>query len=163
MKREEFVQLVLQTQEALRRFLLALCLGDRNLADDIAQETYLKAWIGRGEFRGDSRFSTWLRRIAYNSYINTCRSNRNYVSLESTELSQKKTDSEADDNFKYQDLYCALQLLTPAERTTILLYYMEGYTVNDIAIIQKSNTNAVKQQLSRGRKHLRSILDRQIG
>jgi RNA polymerase sigma-70 factor (ECF subfamily) len=69
MSPERFIDLVRAEQESLRRFLLALCGGDQSLADDIAQDALVRAYVASGSFLGLSRFSTWLFRIAYNCYV----------------------------------------------------------------------------------------------
>ena len=66
MTQERFISLVRTEQEPLRRFLLALCGGDAALADDIAQDALVRAYVASGSFLGLSKFSTWLFRIAYN-------------------------------------------------------------------------------------------------
>lgn len=60
MTRADFIQQVSKEQESLRRFLLALCSGDRNEADDIAQEALIKAYIALERYREEQKFSTWL-------------------------------------------------------------------------------------------------------
>lgn len=66
MTQERFIAEVRQQQEPLRRFLLALCAGNGALADDIAQDALVRAYVASGSFLGLSKFSTWLFRIAYN-------------------------------------------------------------------------------------------------
>ena len=68
MTKEQFIELIAAEQESLRRFLRGLCAGDGFLADDIAQEALLKAYLSFERFQGRSRFSTWLFRIAYNCW-----------------------------------------------------------------------------------------------
>ena len=76
MTRERFITEVREQQEPLRRFLLALCNGDSALADDIAQDALVRAYVASGSFLGLAKFSTWLFRIAYNCYIDHCRKAR---------------------------------------------------------------------------------------
>ncbi len=72
------------------------------------------------------------------------------------EAPQIVSSSGADDQFRYQALYAALDELPPLERTALLLFYMEGYSVKEIAEIVGASEEAVKTRLSRGRNHLRS-------
>ena len=60
MSPERFIEDVRAEQESLRRFLLALCGGDAPLADDIAQDALVRAYVASGSFLGLSKFSTWL-------------------------------------------------------------------------------------------------------
>lgn len=57
--------------------------------------------------------------------------------------------------FEYQELYLALDSLSPKERSSILLYYLKGYTIKEISKITDCSEDAVKAHLSRGRKHLK--------
>ena len=69
MTREQFIALVSEDQESLRRFLLALCEGDRMEAEDIAQEAMVKAYIAMERFVERAKFATWLFKIAYNTFL----------------------------------------------------------------------------------------------
>ena len=65
---------------------------------------------------------------------------------------------EADTTFKHQDLYLALGTLPPKERSAITLFYLNGYSIKEIAAITDTTEGAVKQQLSRGRDKLKARL-----
>lgn len=156
MERKEFASKFEATQEALRRFLCGLCCGDSALADDIAQEAYMKAYLSCDGLRDDGKFLSWLYRIAYNAFI--CHKRTTRCDLPVDEARGVDSGTRADDSFRYQALYAALDRLTEKERTAVLLYYMEGYAVKEIAAILDSGEAAVKQQLSRGRQHLKACL-----
>lgn len=64
--RQAFNRLVVKYQSPIRRFFLNQTLGDEQLSDDLAQDTFIKAYTNLQKFRGLSNFSTWLFRIAYN-------------------------------------------------------------------------------------------------
>lgn len=156
MERKEFASKVEATQEALRRFLCGLCCGDSALADDIAQEAYMKAYLSCDGLRDDDKFLSWLYRIAYNAFVCHKRTTRRDLPVD--EARGVDSGTRADDSFRYQALYDALDRLSEKERTAVLLYYMEGYAVKEIAAILDSGEAAVKQQLSRGRQHLKACL-----
>ena len=143
-------------QKAVRRFLTALCSGDTALADDLAQDTFVKAYLSSDSFREDSKFTTWIYRIAYNTFVSNRRSYRVCDSL--SEAINEAGGKRADSGFDYQSLYMALDRLSDKERTAILLFYLQGYAINEIAEITESSVDAVKTQLSRGRQHLRGLL-----
>ena len=65
--------LVLRYQSQLRLWAHRLCDGDAHLADDLAQEAFIKAYAALGAFRAESKFSTWLYRIAFNIAANRWR------------------------------------------------------------------------------------------
>ena len=71
--RNAFGQLVDAYSESLRRFLLGLTKGDSALADDLAQETFLKAYLSIRSLEGVTRFRSWLFRIAYNEFVSDLR------------------------------------------------------------------------------------------
>lgn len=156
MDRSEFIAYVESNQKALRRFLTALCCGDSALADDIAQETYMKAYMSADGFRGDARFSSWVYRIAYNTFVSYRRSLRPATDV--SEAAAVASDDSADSGFRYQPLYAALDRLNERERTAVLLFYIEGYTIKEISAIVDASEDAVKQHLSRARKHLKTLL-----
>jgi len=159
MKREQFIAIISSEQESLRRFLLALCCGDRMEAEDIAQEAMVKAYIASDRFEERHKFSTWLFKIAYNTFLDHKRRVHGYAT-DIEEAVQVADVARTDDAFAYQDLYEAIATLPIKERTDILLFYINGYTVKEIAKITGSTQMAVKQHLSRGRGKLRQILER---
>ncbi len=156
MTREQFISHVEGTQKAFRRFLVALCCGDSSLADDIAQEAYIKAYLSCDSFNNPEKFNAWIFRIGYTTFINHKRSEKIYADYDEARnvMSGETTDSQ----FRYQELYLALNRLPGKERTSVLLFYMEGYSIKEIAEIEETSQDAVKQHLSRGRNHLRGLL-----
>ncbi|MDE5869961.1 MAG: RNA polymerase sigma factor [Muribaculaceae bacterium] len=156
MTREQFISHVEATQNAFRRFLVALCCGDSMLADDIAQESFIKAYLSCADFKKPDKFNAWIFKIGYNTFLNHRRGERLTVGYE--DAKGVFTKSEADSSFEYQELYSALNKLPPKERTSVLLYYMEGYSIKEIADIHECSQAAVKKHLSRGRFHLRGLL-----
>ena len=156
MTQEQFINHVEGTHGSFRRFLVALCCGDSALADDIAQEAYIKAYISCDSFNNPDKFNAWIFRIGYNTFINHKRSEKAFADYESARnvMSVEMTDSQ----FRYQELYAALNKLSGKERSSVLLFYMEGYSIKEIAEIEGTSQGAIKQHLSRGRKHLRELL-----
>ena len=74
--RSAFERLVVEYSPELRRYLMNLTLGDASLTDDLAQDTFLKAYMSIRSFQGLSRFKTWLFRIAINEYYAYVRKRR---------------------------------------------------------------------------------------
>ena len=159
MTEERFVQLVKQEQEVLRRFLLALCGGRRDEAEDLAQETLMKAWLASAEYVERYRFSTYLCKIAYRAYVDHLRRTA-HVTLPLDEQLPLPAAEQADDAFRYEELHQALALLPLKERTAVCLYYLEEQSLREIAIATGSNPVAVKQQLKRGRDRLKKLIKR---
>src|SRR5574344_1520346 len=88
MTRERFIEMVKTEQEALRRFLLALCCGNRYEADDIAQDALVKAYLSVAKYKEQGRSKAWLYRIAYNTFIDSKRSQTETLPLESARYQQ---------------------------------------------------------------------------
>lgn len=159
MSREEFSIQVKGEQEQLRRFLLALCCGNMDKADDIAQESLVKAYLSLGKYNETGNFAAWLYKIAYRTFLDHGRSSNSTQPLEqATNICD--SGNEADGAFCYQELYMALDTLPAHERTSLLLFYIKGYSVKEISHITDSSEEAVKKQLSRGRDHLKTRMKR---
>lgn len=157
MNRKQFIALVEAHRDALRRFLVAMCSGNSDLADDIAQDTFMKAYIALDSFKDEKKFKAWIFKIAYNSFLNAFNRSKTYVAMEEIKDSEVANEDTASP-FKYEELYKALDCLSPSEKTSILLYYMEGYSTKEISQITEDSEASVRKQLSRGRIHLKNIL-----
>ncbi|MCQ2168606.1 MAG: RNA polymerase sigma factor [Bacteroidales bacterium] len=160
MNTERFIELVRSNQEPLRRFLITLCCGNREEAEDIAQDTFVKAYLSSPTFEERYKFSTWLFKIAYNTYLD--RGKRAGSNVHFTVIGEDGWIPEAsveDDNFKYQGLYQALNKISERERTAILLHYIGGYSVKESANIMGCSPGALKLLLMRGRNKLKELLD----
>lgn len=151
-----FGQLVVKYQSPIRRFFLTQTLGDAALSDDLAQETFVKAYLHIANFRGESSFSTWLYRIAYNVFYDYVKSTRQTFSLDTIAV-RKQSATAVDGNLK-MDLQEALAILTPIERTCIVLQLMDGQPIDKISEITGMVEGTVKSHLSRGKKKMANYL-----
>ena len=154
MTREVFISHVEREQEALRGFLLALCCGNKSDADDLAQDALVKAYLSLAGYQNKGKFRSWLFKIAYNTFLNHKAGCRTMESID--EARTYIGGTEADASFEHQDLYLALRTLPPKERSAITLFYLNGYSIKEIAAITEASEAAVKQQLSRGRDKLKA-------
>ncbi len=156
MTREVFISHVEREQEALRGFLLALCCGKKDDADDLAQDALVKAYLSLAGYQNKGKFRSWLFKIAYHTFLNHKASCRTMESID--EARSLIGGPAADSSFEHQDLYLALRTLPPKERSAITLFYLNGYSIKEIAAITDASQDAVKQQLSRGRDKLKARL-----
>ena len=156
MTRDAFIALVEREQEALRGFLLALCCGNKSDADDLAQDSLVKAYLSSAGYQEKGRFHSWIFKIAYNTFLNHKASCRTIDTLD--EARKVVSSQSAESSFEHQDLYLALRTLPPKERSAITLYYLNGYDIKEIAAITDTSEDAVKKQLSRGRDKLKARL-----
>ena len=154
--RNAFGQFVDAYSESLRRFLLGLTKGDSALADDLAQETFLKAYLSIRSLEGVTRFRSWLFRIAYNVFLDYTRSKRPTADTDTTAAAMKLSDTT--DCGMRMDLYKALAILSPIERSCITLQLTDGYKIDKIAEITGLSPNTVKSHLSRGKFKLSNYL-----
>ncbi|MBQ7423618.1 MAG: RNA polymerase sigma factor [Prevotella sp.] len=156
MTREVFIAQMEREQEALRGFLLALCCGNKGDADDLAQDALVKAYLSSAGYQDKGRFRSWLYKIAYNTFLNHKASLRCTESIDEARTLVSSTGADAE--FEHQDLYLALRTLPPKERSAITLFYLNGYSIKEIAAITDTSEDAVKKQLSRGRDKLKEKL-----
>ena len=156
MTRETFIIYVEREQEALRGFLLALCCGNKDDADDLAQDALVKAYLSSSGYQDKGRFRSWLFKIAHNTFLNHKASQKTTISIDDARVQSLPLGG--DEGGLHQDLYLALRTLPPKERSAITLYYLSGYNIKEIAAIIDASEAAVKQQLSRGRDKLRKQL-----
>ena len=154
--KKAFDQLVRKYQSPVRRFFLNQTLGDEQLSDDLAQETFIKAYVNITKFRGMASFSTWLMRIAYNVFYDDVRARRQTEDIDTSKSVARQTIS-GDDNLK-MDIYKALALLKPEERTCITLQLIDGYPIDQISKITGIAENTVKSHLKRGKDKMANYL-----
>ncbi len=136
--RRAFDALVSRHALPLRRYLLRLT-GDPPLADDLAQETFIKAYCRIGTFGGLAGFRTWLFRIGYNAFCSYRRGER-----EAAELDDSLPADEGSERTE--------------ERSALLLHYMEDFPVAKVAAIMHMPVGTVKSHLKRGRDKLETFL-----
>lgn len=126
---------------------------DADCADAI-QEAIVKAFTKIDTLREPAYAKTWLIRILMNECYALMRKNRHTISLEEQEWNPP-TSEEAHD---YSDLYEAISSLPKDTAITVTLYYLEGYSIREVAELLDSNESTIKSRLSRARKKLRSVL-----
>ncbi|NDV58700.1 RNA polymerase sigma factor [Bacteroides sp. 519] len=152
-----FDQLVKKYQSSIRRFFLNQTCGDSELSDDLAQDTFIKAYTNIASFKNLSSFSTWLYRIAYNIFYDYIRSRKETTDLDSREIDNVHYTEQ--DNFSQQtDIYQSMKMLKDIERTCITLFYMEDQSIDKIAGITGCPVGTVKSHLSRGKEKLAKYL-----
>ena len=111
MTRERFTALVSGEQKKLRQFLLALCCGHADEADDIAQDALVKAFLASAGMAESERLTAWIYKIAYNTFLDHKRRRTPEIALDHN--CQIASTQRADDAFRYQALYAALATLPP--------------------------------------------------
>jgi RNA polymerase sigma-70 factor, ECF subfamily len=148
-----FDQLTRKYQSSIRRFFLNLTMGDGPLSDDLAQETFIKAYLNLNGFQGISGFSTWLFRIAYNVHYDYLRSRKVTSDINEAEINLSYSD-ENEFSAEKTDINEALKILRLEEKTAILLFYMEDKTHPEIAKIMQCPLGTVKTYILKGKEKL---------
>jgi len=140
-----------------------LCLrmtGDPALAEELAQEAFVRAWQKLGSFRGASAFSTWLHRVTVNVVLGHRRSTARRESRLQVVGEDFPGDAAAREAWPAEsiDLERAVASLPDGARTVFVLHDVEGYRHREIALLTGIAVGTSKAQLHRARKMLRKAL-----
>lgn len=160
-----FEQIVRRHQRAVLTLLVRLT-GDTGLAEDLAQETFVKAFRSLGAFDTARRLSSWLLRIAHNTGIDALRRQRlKTVPIETAASDDRPLDPpapEEPDPLERQALAGALDAamyqLTPAQRAAISLRYDQGLSFADIGQVLGMPEPTARSHVHRARKALAAVL-----
>jgi RNA polymerase sigma-70 factor (ECF subfamily) len=138
--------------------------ADDGLAEDWAQEAWVRIFRALGTFRGDSRFTTWLHRIAVNSALHGRRWRERRVRHEAP-IPDVLPASPArnDDALLRMRLEKAMQQLPERMRQVLVLHDVEGYTHEDIADFLGVTAGTSKSQLFKARARMRELLRPAVG
>ena len=152
-----FGELVKRHQSAVRGLLRQLTRTDVALADDLAQETLLRAYKNIRSFRGEARFSTWLYRIAYNCFREDARRRKELVGIDEEQWQAERDPHTVDPGLRH-DLMQALNLLPLHERTAVVLCCQNGLSHDEAARVLDIPLGTVKTNILRGREKLKRTL-----
>lgn len=154
----------LLVREHDRRILAVILdmVGDPDDAQDVYQEAVLAAYRGLGRFRGESRFGTWLFRIAVNRSLRFRRGRQRAEALARAAAAAAEEPPDAEDPAASAELRAAfercLQRLSAQERAAVVLCHRQGHPVSEAAELMDCSPGAVKSYLFRGRGKLREML-----
>lgn len=156
---EAFDRLYRENVERVYAVCLRMC-ADRDLAERLTQDAFVRGWRGLKAFRGGSRFSTWLHRIAVNVVLEDQRAGSRRERLHErraeTEGTAVTSDFAGDTRL---DLERAITALPRGARAVIVLHDIEGYRYEEIAELMGITIGTVKSQIHRGRRMLREALE----
>lgn len=151
-------------------FTLALrMLKNREEAEEVAQDTFIKTYKSLDTFKGDSKFSTWIYRVAYNSCLDRIKKNKkhlNDVEINEFTAHQVIVIDNTLDTLEIVEQKEAIQRcinFLPSEESFLLtLYYFDDLSLDEISKIVGMTSNAIKVKLFRSRKKLATILKSQL-
>lgn len=154
-----FSSLVEMHQGKIRAFLVRLS-KQHDIADDLAQETFITAFRKLKSYRGTGSFSGWLFRIAYNCFLQHCRSLNRRADITDEYISQTEVLSERYDSISSDqiDMEQAMAQLKQDEIATISLCHSFGYSHQEVSNILKMPLGTVKSNISRGKIKLHKLL-----
>jgi RNA polymerase sigma-70 factor (ECF subfamily) len=148
-----FEMLVRRRQGALRQLMRRVC-GDPALADDLAQQAFLQAWLQLSTLREPAAFGGWLRRLAVNGALQHLRKRGEWTDPEAgADLAAPEADPAA-----AMDVERLLQRLSPQERLCIVMCHAEGYSHGEVAMLTGLPLGTVKSHVSRGSRRMREWL-----
>jgi RNA polymerase sigma factor (sigma-70 family) len=136
-------------------------------AEEAAQDSFIKAYHGLNGFNRESKFSTWLYRIAFNTAISYKRKNRQqFQSIETTIIEYRQEAEgmlEKSDKKKY--VHQAMSKLSEPDRAALTLFYLQEFSLEEIAEITNMQANTVKVKIHRARlriaEELKTILNQE--
>jgi RNA polymerase sigma factor (sigma-70 family) len=152
--RHAFATLVRRHQSAVRGFLLRLCCGDGALADDVAQETFLRAYRRIGTYRSEGGFDSWLFSIAYRAFASEKR-RRHWSAEELKEVPEAVGSDVRQANEAATDIERAMRQLREPERACLSLCYQWGMSHQEMANVLDYPVGTVKTHIARGKEKLR--------
>ena len=147
MEERPFTQKLLESEPMLYRIACALLRSEAD-RQDAMQETALKAWKNRASLREEQYFRTWISRIMVNECHNLHRKNSRYVPVE------ELPDRPALDSGE-QETRLMLESLPEKQRVPLVLHYLEGFSLEEIARVQHISLALVKYRMHQARKALR--------
>ena len=154
-----FGELVRRHQSPVRAFLRRMTRGDAHEADDLAQDTFVKAWRKLESFRGQSAFSTWLFGLALTEYRSAMRRPREVLESDREEGSRsEESAAETVGSDLRLDLEEALKTLEPDERAAVVLCCQHGLSHEEASRVLQCPLGTVKTHILRGREKLRKKL-----
>ena len=153
---EAFEEIFKQTDKRIYSFLLHLS-SDRELAADLRQETFIRAFKALKSLRRRDAFVSWLHRIALNLYRNETKKRR--VCTERIRRNPSTDDEDDDATKELQGVVRdAISSLPEIHRTVVIMHHIEGMEINEIAKTLKVKSGTVMSRLARAREALRRRL-----
>ena len=155
--------LVERTYHQVYASLFRLTGGDGDLAADLTQDTYRKAWASLGSFKEQCQFSTWLYRVAYNTFLNHVRRPRRLEALDEPQAVEIQDDlPDSHQLFERREiderLRRAVMGLPDELRFTVTARFWGECPVTEIAEAEAVTGAAIRKRLKKAFQHLRLIL-----
>ena len=142
----------------LRAFAVSLC-GDIERADDLVQESLLKAWNHLDSFQEGTNLRAWLFTILRNTYFSECRRRRREVEdRDGTKAAELAVHPDQQGHLDMQDFRRALNILPPDQREALVLVGAAGFSYEEAATISGCAVGTIKSRVSRARSRLAEVM-----
>ncbi len=141
--------------------------GSHDDADDIAQETFIKAYLSLGDFRGDASFFTWLYRIAVNLSLNAVRKQQLVSYLRQSELLERFLPQQGDPSSDLEQkemestLLRAIQELPEKQKAVFVMRYFDELSYEEISQILKTSVGGLKANYFHALKKIQEFMKRE--
>jgi len=152
--RNAFAALVGRHENRVRRFLAHLAGAD--LGDELAQESFVRAWRSLGSFRGEASFPSWICSIGWRCYLDHRRRERS--ESRKREAAAAEPGELSVDPHQHMDLHAVLARLEPVERAALILCDGHGWSHSDAANILRLPLGTVKGTIARAKRKCRAML-----
>lgn len=156
MNKQQFSEKVLELEAVLFHVSYGILHNSQD-CEDVVQEAVLKAYANKEKLKNPDFFKTWLVRILMNECYSFLRKRAREIPL-NEEISENTEFVEDFIKEEYLDLYECMKQLEEKDRICVQLFYMEGYSVKEIARVFHVPEGTVKSRLSRARAGLRESL-----
>lgn len=157
MEKEKFVALMKEAEPTLFHVAFSILHHEQDSADAVS-EAIVKAYEGKDTLRNPAYFKTWMVRIVINECYGILRKNRRQLPMAEQLLRESSVEEDRYIKAEYLDLYRAICKLREKDKICIVLFYMEDFTIPQIAEILSVPTGTVKSRLNRARKQLKDWL-----
>lgn len=154
---EVFNTLIQQFRFAAQSWAFQI-LGDVHASEDAVQEAFIVAYERLDDLRDPAAFPSWLKRIVWSQCHRDLRQTQRSVPLNESDLAADDPVVDAEQRILHDNLHEAVHALPPHERVVIELFYLNGYSQQEIAERLTVPLTTVKKRLQYGREHLREIM-----
>lgn len=140
-------------ENGIKNLLLKLLNFNDSELDDLFQDTSTKIYRSIKNFKGDSKFATWVYKITYTTFLNHYKKNHRFQNLKEIHTENNVSKIEPAQDVK-MDVEKMISILRPEEKVAIQLSYIQGFSHKDIAVVLNCPVGTVKSQIKRGRERI---------
>lgn len=165
--KESYSVIVERYETKLVRYVANIFNGNQASAQDVVQETFIKAYINLRSFKVDKKFSSWIYRIAHNEAMNYIKKHKKEIQHDDEEWESKLVDErptqeqEIDEMFSQKEVKKVLAKLDLKYREPLILYIYYGHSYQEISDILKMPSATVGVRISRAKHKLKVLLNQE--